>query len=438
MDTTPHLALPYLFPAQAQKHLTVNEALQRLDAAVQLSVVTRSLASPPAEPPDGGRYIVAAGATDDWAGQAQHIAAWQEGAWTFLRPALGWRSFVADEGAFLRFDGAEWVAETSLNPAPLVGVNTLADEHNRLAVKSEAVLFDHQGGSHRLKLNKAAAADTASLLFQTGYGGRAEIGTAASDDLRVKVSPDGAAWKDALVVDRLSGAVRLPAGLQHAATAKPVAGLIFTPGGDGQISIYRNDVARSPSPRQAVLASRAGDLLTMTTNAAPLFFSTIMRNVSMVRVWNVSKSPEQPAWIKSNPATNQLQVHNAADVAGWAAGETIQIGDPVAYAPAGGFALDISPMLTARLGTAFRQAGLVVKIGSAGTALVSLSLSPTAEAGSFALTNSLESGALNNGIVTMPCTNASPVSDSNLIFVREGGPAGALGTTLVSVIGVLA
>ena len=34
-DTTPNLALPFILPAQAQKHVTHNEALQRLDAERQ-------------------------------------------------------------------------------------------------------------------------------------------------------------------------------------------------------------------------------------------------------------------------------------------------------------------------------------------------------------------------------------------------------------------
>lgn len=37
-DTSPILALPLLQPAQAQKHVTVNEALLLLEAAVQLVV----------------------------------------------------------------------------------------------------------------------------------------------------------------------------------------------------------------------------------------------------------------------------------------------------------------------------------------------------------------------------------------------------------------
>ncbi|MCZ4352271.1 DUF2793 domain-containing protein [Roseovarius aestuarii] len=46
-DNSPRLGLPYLQPSQAQKHVTHNEALQRLDALVQLSVVALNVETPP-------------------------------------------------------------------------------------------------------------------------------------------------------------------------------------------------------------------------------------------------------------------------------------------------------------------------------------------------------------------------------------------------------
>jgi hypothetical protein len=57
-----------------------------------------------------------------------------------------------------------------------------------------------------VKLNPAAAADTASVLFQTGYSGRAEIGTTGDDQLRVKVSTNGTAFTEALRIDAATGA----------------------------------------------------------------------------------------------------------------------------------------------------------------------------------------------------------------------------------------
>lgn len=46
-DTTTHLGLPYLLAAQAQKHVTHNEALRLLDAMVLLSVLDRTRTAPP-------------------------------------------------------------------------------------------------------------------------------------------------------------------------------------------------------------------------------------------------------------------------------------------------------------------------------------------------------------------------------------------------------
>ena len=68
-------------------------------------------------------------------------------------------------------------------------------------------MLSHDGAGHQVKVNKAAAANTASLIFQTGFSGRAEMGLAGSDDFAIKVSPDGSAWLDALVVNRTTGSV---------------------------------------------------------------------------------------------------------------------------------------------------------------------------------------------------------------------------------------
>lgn len=215
MSDSPHLGLAYLAPSQAQKHVTVNEALRRLDALVQLGVLDRTRTAPPASPEEGDRHIVAAGATGLWAGQGGRIAAWLDGVWTFIAPRPGWLAYTADEGELIVFLDGDWVsalaALSSLEALDHVGINATADPVNRLAVASEAALFTHDGAGVQVKLNKAAASDTASLLFQDGYSGRAEFGLAGSDALSLKVSADGSSWTSALTVDPATGAVDLPA-----------------------------------------------------------------------------------------------------------------------------------------------------------------------------------------------------------------------------------
>lgn len=280
MDSTPNLALPYIMPAQAQKHVTHNEALRALDAIVHLAVQDKDLSTPPASPAAGVRYIVGASPSGAWAGHANDIAAWQDEAWAFYTPVAGWLAWVHDESQLYLFSGGGWTAAPAGSGSALVpkgawsvsetysvgdlvehegypfvsnidsnvgnepddapastaawtyfaivvgsggggggegdgtfdsvGINATADATNRLAVASAASLFHHDGDDHRLKINKGSAGDTASLIFQSDFSGRAEFGLPGSDDFEVKVSADGASWHTALAVARQTGKISFP------------------------------------------------------------------------------------------------------------------------------------------------------------------------------------------------------------------------------------
>ncbi len=124
--TTPNLALPMLAAAQAQKHVTVNEALALLDGLVQLSVKDRDLTAPPASPAEGDRYIVAARATGAWAGWDGDVVLFSGGAWLRLPPQEGWRVWIEDEGVLVVRAGGAWLTlDAALNllvRGPAVGV----------------------------------------------------------------------------------------------------------------------------------------------------------------------------------------------------------------------------------------------------------------------------------------------------------------------------
>ena len=208
MSDTPNLVLPYLAASQAQKHVTHNEALSLIDGLIQLSVNSRVLTTPPVSPLDGDRYLVATSPTGDWAGQSGTLALHMEGAWRFVTPRKGWRLWVEAENVLLVFNGTAWIAPplpTSLQNMNLLGVNATADATNKLAVSSSAVLFNNVGNGVQFKVNKNAATDTASILLQTGFSGRAELGTSGDDNLHFKVSADGSAFNESLVVTGASG-----------------------------------------------------------------------------------------------------------------------------------------------------------------------------------------------------------------------------------------
>lgn len=224
-DTTTILSLPFILPSQAQKHVTHNEALTRLDKIVQLVVINRSLTAPPAVATLGDRYIIAPGPTGAWALQGRRVAYYNGSAWEFVIAAFGWTAFIQAENAIAFFDGTDWKTPDQ-RPAEFtqVGVSAVPDATNRLTVKAPATLLDNAGAGHMLKINKNAIGNTASVMFQTGYGGRAEMGTTGNDDFTIKVSPDGTTFRTGIVIDRDNGRVTAQAGVVLAPAAGDLAG----------------------------------------------------------------------------------------------------------------------------------------------------------------------------------------------------------------------
>ncbi len=241
-DDTTILSLPLILPAQAQKHVTHNEALLKLDLMVQLAVLNRTLTTPPALPTIGDRHIVAVGATGPWVGQAGRIALFTEAGWQFTQPLNGWQAYVMAESQMAFYNGLVWIA---LSDGPFtvgrLGVSATPDATNRLSVSSPATLLNHAGSGHQLKLNKAVTGDTASLLFQTGFSGRAEMGTAGADDFSVKVSADGSVWSVALVAAAATGEVTLPKpmrlGGQAADPSAPANGTLWLNTTTGEVKV---------------------------------------------------------------------------------------------------------------------------------------------------------------------------------------------------------
>ena len=445
MTTTAHLALPFIDAAQSQKHVTHNSALEILDALAQISALARGQTAPPASPNEGDRYLLGAGATGAFQGFDGHLAAWQAGAWNFCAPQAGWLAYVVAEKALLLFDGAAWndvgEAVKGLDGLTHVAIGAAYDNVNAFLAKLDAALFTARGtgeggtGDLRLTINKQAATNTASFLFQDGYSGRAETGLAGDDRFHIKVSADGAAWKEALIVESATGRFSAPSGRMHAASGADIADFVFTPGGDGQVSFYRVDaVPHYQNPRSAVVASVAGGAITLATATSNLFFDPIMVGVSYVRIWNVTKTPNQPAWVASAPDASTLQVHNVADVAGWSVGDAIQIGDPTSFTPNRCIAIDISPMLQNVLGAVFPQKALLMKLGiTAANSSGGLAATPTGASGSFNGVNLPTDGAFVVGQVVVPCSVLSPISNSNLVFMRESATVdGTLGVALAS------
>jgi hypothetical protein len=331
-DISPNLQLPYILPDQAQKHVTHNEALQRLDGLCQI-VLADLLSAPPGNPAPGTTYAVTAGATGVWFGHDGEIALFQDGEWLYARPVRGWLAWLEATQRTVVFDGSGWSDLKLPLRQDMFGVNASPDAYNRLSVSAPASLFNHAGGGHQLKINRAGDAETASLLFQSNFSGRAELGIAGDNSLSFKVSPDGATWTSALVIDP-SGTPRMPNRPACRAALNPSS---FTPAPDIQSGFQSFSVnqgrfalgAALPAGRGQKLVVPAPGLYLIVLNVLPLASSG--HAVSLVR----------------NDTTTLLAVRGNAASAGIANGmttlATLDAGDTLALKHSGTAELDCGP-----------------------------------------------------------------------------------------------
>lgn len=123
-SATPRFALPNLFVAQAQKEITVNEALARLDGLLHPAVLGEGNV-PPAAPDNGECWIVGQQPIGDWAGHTGEIALRQADNWLFAAPAVGMSVFDISAACMARFDGA-WQRASAI-PGPAGGATEDAE-----------------------------------------------------------------------------------------------------------------------------------------------------------------------------------------------------------------------------------------------------------------------------------------------------------------------
>ncbi|MFY7930031.1 MAG: DUF2793 domain-containing protein [Oligoflexus sp.] len=195
-----NLNLPFLVASQADKHVTVNECLAILDCLVQLTFGSAAMDTAPAQPITGKCYLVGEQPKGIWQAYPHHIAIWQNTGWTFLQPQTGWNGVIAPERRKVVFDGAGWV-DIHVQQSDRLSINTGADSNNRLSLRGHSTLLSHEGSHHRLKINKANQSDVASLIFESGFNGYAEMGLVGSNQFNLKVSANGQTYASALFID---------------------------------------------------------------------------------------------------------------------------------------------------------------------------------------------------------------------------------------------
>ena len=102
LTTTPRYELPLLFAGQAQKEITVNEALTCVDLLLH-GAIEGERKAPPLSPSTGSLWLIAPSAQGEWLNHDGELAGWSEGGWRFVKPRPGMRLYDREHAAFRTF-----------------------------------------------------------------------------------------------------------------------------------------------------------------------------------------------------------------------------------------------------------------------------------------------------------------------------------------------
>lgn len=130
---TARFGMPMLFPGQAEKELTHNEALVVIDAVLAANV--EGIASDPGSlaPQAGQCWLIGAGAIGAWAGMENSIALWTGSGWRCIPARPGHQVYGNDIGARYVFGSAGWTA-SSVATRP--GGGAVIDTEARAAIEA--------------------------------------------------------------------------------------------------------------------------------------------------------------------------------------------------------------------------------------------------------------------------------------------------------------
>jgi Protein of unknown function (DUF2793) len=169
MANSTNLALPYLEGAQAQKHVTVNESLRRLDALVLLAVEDKDLTAPPGSPSGGARYIPKATATGAWSGKEGHVAHYVDGTWEFYSPREGFIAYIRDEDLVYVYNGTSWVTFENALDADLKAIAQLTPANDDVVQR--------KSGAWTNRTMAQLASDLSSSFATLSVSGTVKVGS---------------------------------------------------------------------------------------------------------------------------------------------------------------------------------------------------------------------------------------------------------------------
>ena len=104
MYKSTNLEFAFLEAAQAAKHLTVNDALEKIDKVSQL-IIQSTDGNVPITANEGHTYYLPTTDPD----HPNQIAIYSNGGYLYVTPKNGWRAYVIDKGCLCLFSQNKWV-----------------------------------------------------------------------------------------------------------------------------------------------------------------------------------------------------------------------------------------------------------------------------------------------------------------------------------------
>ena len=111
-DSTVKLLIDYIRENQAGGNTVFNNAVNLIDAILQLAVLKRNRTTPELSANGNIYHLASSGCSGDFAGQDGKIAYYYDG-WYFVTPNAGWRMFDEETETEWLYDGTNWLLKSS-------------------------------------------------------------------------------------------------------------------------------------------------------------------------------------------------------------------------------------------------------------------------------------------------------------------------------------
>lgn len=163
MSNTVNNGIPFVPENTIDPAAGLNESLLTVDALLQLAVVSVGDNTPPVSPANGARYVVGTAPTGAWAGRANQVAQWLDGAWRFY--AARYALNLADglmyvrQGATWGVAAAEWTAATVSQAEAEAGASTTRRAWTAERVR-QAIVAWWNGSAAKTQLDAASSGIT--------------------------------------------------------------------------------------------------------------------------------------------------------------------------------------------------------------------------------------------------------------------------------------